>query len=79
MTRFQEILAFNKHLRKCRKNPGNIALSDGHRKQTVLDVNSLGNCPNCGARMADQTSGSYTRTVCPVCEAVTTERYEQDL
>lgn len=41
-------------------------------------INSLGNCPNCGARMAEQTSGSYTRVICPVCETVTQERFEQD-
>lgn len=45
MTGFQEILAFNKHLRKCRKNPGNIVISDGMRtavtpikEQDVLDA-----------------------------------------
>lgn len=45
MTGFQEILAFNKHLRKCRKNPGNFIISDGvktvimpKREQTLLDA-----------------------------------------
>lgn len=34
MTGLQELIAFNKHLRKCRKNPVNIVLSDG--KKTVV-------------------------------------------
>lgn len=45
MTGFQEILEFNKHLRKCRKNPGNIVISDGRqtvvtpiKDQTMLDA-----------------------------------------
>lgn len=45
MTGFQEILAFNKHLRKCRRNPGNVVISDGKRTavtpikdQTMLDA-----------------------------------------
>lgn len=33
-TGLQELQKFNKHLRKCRKNPANIVLSDGD--QTVL-------------------------------------------
>ena len=41
-------------------------------------INSLDNCPNCGAKLAEQTSGSYSRVVCPVCQTVTLERYEQD-
>lgn len=41
-------------------------------------INSLDNCQNCGAKMAVQTSGSYSRTVCPVCQSVTSESYEQD-
>lgn len=48
MTGFQEILAFNKHLRKCRRNPGNIVISDGIRtavtpikEQTILDALKL--------------------------------------
>lgn len=35
MTGFQEALAFSKHLRRCRKAPGNIALSDGERTVVV--------------------------------------------
>lgn len=45
LTGFQEILAFNKHLRKCRRNPGNVVISDGRRtavtpikEQTMLDA-----------------------------------------
>ena len=45
MTGFQEILAFNKHLRKCSRNPGNIVISDGRstavtpiKEQTILDA-----------------------------------------
>lgn len=33
-TGLQELQKFDKHLRKCRKNPANIVLSDGN--QTVL-------------------------------------------
>lgn len=40
--------------------------------------NSLGNCPNCGALMAGQSCGDYSRVVCPVCQTVILERYEQD-
>lgn len=35
MTGLQEAQAFQKHLRKCRKNPNNIALSDGRRSVVV--------------------------------------------
>jgi len=31
MTGLQELQAFQKHLRKCRKNPANVVLSDGRR------------------------------------------------
>lgn len=42
-------------------------------------IDSMDNCPNCGARMAEQTSGNYTRIVCPVCQTVTNERFEEYL
>lgn len=35
MTGFQEARAFEKHLRKCRKNPNNIVLSDGRKTAVV--------------------------------------------
>lgn len=35
MTGFQEVRAFQKHLRKCRKNPNNITLRDGRRTATT--------------------------------------------
>lgn len=30
-TGLQELQKFEKHLRRCRKNPNNIVLSDGHK------------------------------------------------
>lgn len=45
MTGLQEAIAFEKHLRKCRKNPNNIVISDGEktavtpkRTQTLTDA-----------------------------------------
>jgi hypothetical protein len=35
MTGFQEVQAFEKHLRRCRKNPNNIVLRDGKRAAVV--------------------------------------------
>lgn len=35
LTGLQEALAFQKHLRKCRKNPNNIVLSYGRRSAVV--------------------------------------------
>lgn len=44
-TGLQEITVFNKHLRKCRKNPVNIVLRDGKRtvvtplsKQNIMEA-----------------------------------------
>lgn len=34
MTGFQEVMKFQKHLGKCRKNPSNFTISDG--EQTVV-------------------------------------------
>lgn len=35
MTGLQELQAFEKHLRKCRKNPNNIVLRDGRNVAVV--------------------------------------------
>lgn len=35
MTGLQEIMKFEKHLPKCKKNPNNIVLSDGQRTAVV--------------------------------------------
>lgn len=40
-TGLQEIMAFNKHLPKCRKNPVNIVLRDG-RKTVVQPLRNQG-------------------------------------
>jgi formamidopyrimidine-DNA glycosylase len=39
--------------------------------------NSLNNCPNCGAQMTEQTAGKRSQIICPVCQTVTHEFYEQ--
>jgi len=35
MTGFQEADKFQKHLGRCRKNPNNVTLRDGHRSATT--------------------------------------------
>jgi hypothetical protein len=40
-TGLQELQKFQKHLRRCRKNPGNVVLSDGH-KTVVTPVEDQG-------------------------------------
>ncbi len=41
-------------------------------------INSLGNCPNCGARMGEERTQFGFQTICPVCQTVTKETHEPE-
>lgn len=46
MTGFQEVVKFQKHLNKCRKNPANVVIKDGRRISVGTNGHTLVNALN---------------------------------